>query len=147
MQGAPTPEGVPLPEIMIMPSRLLSANTTEKILNRIYEVRYVKHINCQGESLPEKLTSGPGSGLPVNHPERKVIKVRGKDTGLKILVGRIFVEIDDLDGGAGNRAVARPAGHPGHRARHQQAAAGGAGRAHVRDPAPAGARAGRRGRG
>ncbi len=97
MQGAPTPEGVPLPEIMIMPSRLLSANTTEKILNKIYEVRYVSHINCQGESLPEKLTSGPGSGLPVNHPERKVIKVKGKETELKILVGRIFVEIDDFE--------------------------------------------------
>jgi methyl-coenzyme M reductase subunit D len=92
MQGSPTPERVVLPEIMIMPSRLLSADTTEKILNRIYEVRYVKHINCQGESLPLKLTSGPGSGLLVNHPERKVIKVNGKDTELKI-----FVEIEDFE--------------------------------------------------
>jgi methyl-coenzyme M reductase subunit D len=97
MQGAPTPERIVLPEIMIMPSRLLSADTTEKILNKIYEVKYVKHVNCQGESLPLKLTSGPGAGLPVNHPERKVIKVNGKDEELRILVGRIFVEIEDFE--------------------------------------------------
>lgn len=97
MQGAPTPERIVLPEIMIMPSRLLSADTTEKILNKIYEVKYVRHINCQGESLPLKLTSGPGSGLLVNHPERKVIKVKGKDEELRILVGRIFVEIEDFE--------------------------------------------------
>jgi methyl-coenzyme M reductase subunit D len=97
MQGAPTPERIVLPEIMIMPSRLLSADTTEKILNKIYEVKYVRHINCQGESLPLKLTSGAGSGLLVNHPERKVIKVNGKDEEMRILVGRIFVEIEDFE--------------------------------------------------
>jgi methyl-coenzyme M reductase subunit D len=97
MQGSPTPERVPLPEIMIMPSRLLSANTTEKILNKIYEVKYVRHINCQGENLPAKITLGSGQGLPVNHPERKIIKVKGEETELRILVGRIFVEIDDFE--------------------------------------------------
>jgi methyl-coenzyme M reductase subunit D len=97
MKGPSTPEAVPLPEIMIMPSRLLHATTTEKLINRIYEVKHVRQITCQGEGLPEKITLGPAAGLPVNHPERKKIKVKGKETELRVLVGRVFVEIDDID--------------------------------------------------
>jgi methyl-coenzyme M reductase subunit D len=97
MKGASTPEAVPLPEIMVMPSRLLSADTTEKLINSLYKVKHVRQITCQGESLPEKITIGPAAGLPVNHPERKKIMVKGKETELRILVGRIFVEIDDID--------------------------------------------------
>jgi methyl-coenzyme M reductase subunit D len=97
MKGASTPESVPLPEIMVMPSRLLSAETSEKIINCIYEVEHVRQITCQGESLPDEITMGPAAGLKVNHPERKRIKIKGKETELRILVGRIFVEIDDID--------------------------------------------------
>ena len=97
MKGSSTPETVPLPEIMIMPSRLLYAATTEKLINRLYEVKHVRQITCQGEGLPEKITLGPAAGLPVNHPERKKIKVKGKETELRVLVGRVFVEIDDID--------------------------------------------------
>lgn len=97
MKGASSPETIPLPEIMIMSKRLLSADTTEKLLNKLYEVNHVRQINCQGESLPEMVKQGPAAGIPVNHPERKKITVKGKETQLTILVGRIFVEIDDID--------------------------------------------------
>jgi methyl-coenzyme M reductase subunit D len=97
MRSASSPEAVPLPEIMIMPSRLLSADTTEKVLNRIYEVEHVRQVTCQGENLPKKLNLGPGTGLDVNHPERKKITVKGKETELWVQVGRIFVEVDDID--------------------------------------------------
>ncbi|MGD1060655.1 MAG: methyl-coenzyme M reductase operon protein D [Methanomassiliicoccales archaeon] len=97
MKGASSPEAVPLPEIMIMPNRLLSADTTEKVLNRIYEVNHVRQVTCQGENLPKKLTQGPGTGLEVNHPERKKINVKGRETELFVQVGRIFVEVDDID--------------------------------------------------
>ena len=86
-----------MPEIMIMPTRLLSAATAEKLINKLYDVEHVRHINCQGEGLPAKLTQGPGAGLPVNHPERKKIKVKGKECELTIQVGRIFVELDDFE--------------------------------------------------
>lgn len=97
MKGTSTPEAVPLPEIGILPSRLLSAATTEKLINRIYEVKHVRQVTCQGEGLPEKITLGPAAGLPVNHPERRKIKIKGQDTELRVLVGRVFVEIDDID--------------------------------------------------
>ncbi|MEM0449555.1 MAG: methyl-coenzyme M reductase operon protein D [Methanomassiliicoccales archaeon] len=97
MKGSPAPEAVPLPEIMIMPSRLLSAATSEKLINRLYDVKHVRQVNCQGESLPEMVTQGPAAGIPVNHPERRKIKIKGKETELRIMVGRIFVEIDDIE--------------------------------------------------
>jgi methyl-coenzyme M reductase subunit D len=90
-------ESIPLPEVLIFPHRLLSADTTEKLLNRVYEVPHVRQINVSGEGLPAKVTSGPHAGLPVEHPQRKVITVKGKEVELTLQVGRIFVEIDDID--------------------------------------------------
>jgi methyl-coenzyme M reductase subunit D len=40
---------------------------------------------------------GPGTGMNVDHPERKMINVKGKETELWVQVGRIFVEVDDID--------------------------------------------------
>lgn len=92
-----TPEAVPLPEILIFPNRLLSAETTEKLLNKVYEVPHVRQVNISGEGIPAVLGSGPGKGLPNVHPERKTITVKGKEVELRLLVGRVFVEIDDID--------------------------------------------------
>jgi methyl-coenzyme M reductase subunit D len=97
MKGASSPEAIPLPEIMILSNRMLSAGTVEKLLNKLYEVDHVRQINCQGEGLPETIRQGPAAGIPVNHPERKKITVKGKETQLTILVGRILIEIDDID--------------------------------------------------
>jgi len=93
----PASEGVPLPEIQIFPERLLLASTTEKLLNRLYDVKNVRQINVQGEGLPAVIKAGPATGGPVNHPERKKIKVKGKEIELTVQVGRIFVEISDID--------------------------------------------------
>jgi methyl-coenzyme M reductase subunit D len=97
MNSTDTPEAVPLPEILIFPNRLLKAETTETLLNRVYEVPHVRQINIAGEGLPAVLGSGPGKGLPNEHPERRVITVKGKQVELRLLVGRVFVEIDDID--------------------------------------------------
>ncbi|HRU11336.1 MAG: methyl-coenzyme M reductase operon protein D [Methanomassiliicoccales archaeon] len=95
--SAPASEEVPLPEIQIFPERLLMASTTEKLLNRLYDIKNVRQINIQGEGLPAVMKSGPGTGGPVDHPERKKIKVKGKEVELTVQVGRIFVEISDID--------------------------------------------------
>jgi methyl-coenzyme M reductase subunit D len=93
----PASEEVPLPEIKIFPERLLLADTTEVLLNKLYTVKNVRQINVQGEGLPAVMKAGPGTGGPVNHPERKMIKVKGEDLELTVLVGNIFVEIRDID--------------------------------------------------
>ena len=55
MSSASASEQVPLPEILIFPARLLRAETTEKILNRIYSITNVNHITVSGEDLPATL--------------------------------------------------------------------------------------------
>jgi len=91
------PEQVPLPEILIFPARLLKAETTEKLLNAVYEVPHVRHVTVSGESLPSTLTSGPGKGMVNEHPERRKITVKGSEIELRLLVGRVFVEVEDVD--------------------------------------------------
>ncbi len=95
--STPNQEAVPLPEILIFPTRLLSAERSEKLLNALYEVKHVRHITISGEGLPAVVRAGPATGQPVNHPERKVITVRGEKVELCLQVGRIFVEVDDID--------------------------------------------------
>jgi methyl-coenzyme M reductase subunit D len=97
MTDTTTPEYIPLPEIMIFPKRLLSAVTTEKILNKIQCLNHVRQINLHGENLPVTVNYGPGKGYRVDHPQRKVIDVKGDKMELNVQVGRIFVEVDDID--------------------------------------------------
>ena len=70
---------VPLPEVRVMTHRLLSAETTEKILNDIDVIHNLRQINMSGESLPRTINSGPAKGLANNHTERKVIHVNGHE--------------------------------------------------------------------
>jgi methyl-coenzyme M reductase subunit D len=97
MANTPIPEAIPLPEIMIVPMRLLSAGTTEKLLNRIRKVKHVRQIAVSGENLPAKVNWGPGKGLDVDHDERREIKYGGQRMELKVQVGQVFAEINEVD--------------------------------------------------
>jgi methyl-coenzyme M reductase subunit D len=85
--------GTPLPEVKIFTNRLLSADTTEKVLNALIKVKHIRQINICGESLPLTVKSGPHTGIPVDHPERKVIKFGENEIELTKLVGGFFVEL------------------------------------------------------
>jgi methyl-coenzyme M reductase subunit D len=97
MPKTPIPEAIPLPEIMIVPSRLLSAGTTENLLNKIRKVKHVRQLTVSGEDLPASISWGPGKGLEVDHDERRKIKYGGQEMELKVQVGRVFAEVDDID--------------------------------------------------
>ena len=84
----------PLPEVQIITNRLLSADTTEAVLNALDVIPKIRQINMTGESLPATLNSGPGKGLPNNHTERKVIHVGGQELELHYLVGAFYIELE-----------------------------------------------------
>ena len=88
---------VPLPEVRVMTHRLLSAETTEKILCDIDTIENLRQINMSGESLPRTITSGPAKGNLNNHTERKVINVNGHDVELHCLVGAFYIELSVTD--------------------------------------------------
>ncbi|MCL1904782.1 MAG: methyl-coenzyme M reductase operon protein D [Methanomassiliicoccaceae archaeon] len=87
--------GTPLPEVKIFTDRLLSAESTEKVLNALIKLKDVRQINICGESLPVTVKSGPHTGIPVNHPERKIIKFGENEIELTKLVGGFFVELKE----------------------------------------------------
>ena len=96
---SPTVEyaNVPLPEVRVMTHRLLSAETTEKILCDIDVIKNLRQINMSGESLPRTISSGPAKGQLNNHSERKIINVNGHEVELHCLVGAFYIELSVTD--------------------------------------------------
>ena len=89
--------GVPLPEVQIITNRLLSADTTERVLNALDVISGIRQINMTGESLPKTINSGPGKGLANNHSERRIIHVGGQEVELRYLVGGFYIELEVED--------------------------------------------------
>ena len=90
---------VPLPEVRVMTTRLLSAETTEKVLCIIDKIENIRQINMCGENLPRMINSGPAKGNANNHTERRTINVNGHEVELHCLVGSFYIElaVDDKD--------------------------------------------------
>lgn len=102
VSNTPDYAGVPLPEVQIITNRLLSADTTEKVLNRLDAIKGIRQIQMTGESIPKTINSGPAKGLPNNHSERKIIHVNGREVELRYIVGAFYIELeveneDELD--------------------------------------------------
>jgi len=94
--------GKPLPEVRITTTRLLNAETTEKVLNGLEKIEHIRQINISGESLPKLINSGPNKGLDNKHSQRSVIQIvckndEGesvvKDVELTSSVGFFFIEL------------------------------------------------------
>ena len=81
-------------DIKIVPNRYLKPNTTEKILNGIYDLEGQQRVLIHGPSLPLKVFYGPGKGHEVNHTDRKCIDVKGNEIELRVMVGEIVITVD-----------------------------------------------------
>ena len=72
-------------DIEIFPHRLLSADTTESLLNALDEIDGVKKIVLQGQRLPSD----------AENPDHRIINIKGEEVDLQVKTGRIFMEIED----------------------------------------------------
>jgi len=72
-------------DIEIFPHRLLSADTTERLLNSLDELDGVKKIVLQGQRLP----------ADAGNPDHKKINIKGEIIDLQIKTGRVLMEIDN----------------------------------------------------
>ncbi|MDD3753716.1 MAG: methyl-coenzyme M reductase operon protein D [Methanobacterium sp.] len=80
-------------DVKIFPHRRLKPGTSEKILNELLELEGAIRFLVNGESLPNIVGYGPARGTSVNHPDRKIITVKGKKVELLVSVGEIVVTI------------------------------------------------------
>lgn len=76
-------------DIEIFPHRILGADTTEKLLNKIESMDTVKRTVIQGPRLP------PQDAVDIKYGDRREIVVNGENVELKVQTGRIFVELID----------------------------------------------------
>ena len=81
-------------DIKIIPNRYLKPNTTERILNDIYDLQGQQRVLIHGPSIPLKVFYGPGKGHEVNHTDRKEINVKGNAVELRVMVGEIVITVD-----------------------------------------------------
>jgi methyl-coenzyme M reductase subunit D len=72
-------------DIEIFPHRLLSADTTESLLNALDEIDGVKKIVLQGQRLPSD----------TENPDHRIINIKGEEVDLQVKTGRVFMEIED----------------------------------------------------
>jgi methyl-coenzyme M reductase subunit D len=72
-------------DIEIFPHRLLSADTTERLLNDLENVEGIKRIVIQGQRLPSE---------EIN-PERRNITIKGEEIDLQVQTGRVLMDIED----------------------------------------------------
>jgi len=84
-------------QIEIFPSRILSPDTAQKLMTELYKVDGIIRVMVQGNRLPEKVSSGPGTGEKVEHPLRKPIQIGDQVIELKISVGRVRVELSNAE--------------------------------------------------
>ncbi|KKG14497.1 methyl-coenzyme M reductase [Methanosarcina sp. 2.H.T.1A.6] len=84
-------------QIEIFPSRILSPETAQKLITELYRIDGIIRVMVQGSRLPEKVSSGPGTGEKVEHPLRKPIQIGDQVIELKISVGRIRLEISNAE--------------------------------------------------
>ena len=82
-------------QVEIFPQRVLMPQTAETLLNAIDQIPGVIRMVINGPSLARRVSSGPGTGTPVDHPDRRIITVSGHAIELKIRVGRITIELED----------------------------------------------------
>lgn len=71
-------------DIEIFPHRLLSADTTAKLLNDLGKIEGIERIVIQGQRLPPE---------EIGHPDRKTITIKGEKIDLQVKTGRVLVEI------------------------------------------------------
>ena len=72
-------------DIEIFPHRLLSADTTESLLNALDEIDSVKKIVLQGQRLPSDATN----------TDHKKITIKGEEVDLQVKTGRVLMEIEE----------------------------------------------------
>ena len=89
--------GKDYPQIWISTDRLLSAQSTESVLNLLAEdefiLSHVRRFDIKGESIPATINSGPNRGIANNHSERRIIRFGKQEIELTKAVGDFYLEL------------------------------------------------------
>ena len=83
------------PQLRIVPTRFLNPETTEQLLEKIYQVDGIRRLVLNGPNLPAKVPYGPARGADNENSYRRIIKVCGEDYDLHVQVGAVLLELEN----------------------------------------------------
>ncbi len=84
-------------QVEIFPHRLLSSQTSQKLLTELQGLDGISRMVIHGPRLPLEVKSGPGTGEKVDHPDRQVIQVADTALELSVCFGRLWLEVANVD--------------------------------------------------
>jgi len=82
-------------QVEIIPRRYLMPDTTQKLLNAIYDNGGLTRIMVQGPNLPRSVPYGPGKGSTIEENRDLLIEVAGQAFELRVKVGRVRLELEN----------------------------------------------------
>jgi methyl-coenzyme M reductase subunit D len=83
------------PQCRIVPLRMLFPETTERLLNRLIQIKGIRRMMVNGPRLPATVPYGPARGLPNPHTARRIIHVGDTEMELQVQVGRVVLEVEE----------------------------------------------------
>jgi len=83
------------PQCKIVPLRLLSPDTTERLLNNLLDVCGIRRVLLNGHNIPLIVPYGPARGIANKTTIRRSISIKGTDFNLHLQVGDITLEVFD----------------------------------------------------
>jgi methyl-coenzyme M reductase subunit D len=81
-------------QIEIFPSRFLTPETAQRLLNEIYKNGGIVRIMIHGPNQPRSVPYGPGKGAPIEENKDHLVQIGDQAVELSVKVGRIRLELE-----------------------------------------------------
>ncbi|MDM7912765.1 MAG: methyl-coenzyme M reductase operon protein D [Methanotrichaceae archaeon] len=81
-------------QIEIFPSRFLTPQTAQRLLNEIYKNGGIVRIMIHGPNQPRVVPYGPGKGAPIEENKDHLVQIGDQVVELSVKVGRIRLELE-----------------------------------------------------
>jgi methyl-coenzyme M reductase subunit D len=81
-------------QVEIFPSRFLTPETAQRLLNEIYKNGGIVRIMIHGPNQPRSVPYGPGKGAPIEENKDRLVQIGDQVVELSVKVGRIRLEME-----------------------------------------------------
>jgi len=85
------------PQVRIVSERLMSPESTERLMNLILATGGVRRVVLNGPRLPATIPYGPAKGIVNPHTMRRTITVGGQEIELEVNVGNVLLELESKE--------------------------------------------------
>ena len=84
-------------QVEIVPSRFLTPETAQRLLNEIYKNGGIRRIMIHGPNMPRTVPYGPGKGMPIEENKDRLLEIGDQAIELTVTVGRVRLELESQE--------------------------------------------------